>query len=101
MAENLKKKMLEKEKAIDLICGPDAYRNLPHMLKAVEGGGPAAGKYIFCLHFYWRISVKGVLFLFSVNVQLSLEETYADVSPVRVDEESKTAFVCVSPLLRL
>ena len=43
MAENLKKKLLEKEKAIDIICGPDAYRNLPHMLAAVDGGGPAAG----------------------------------------------------------
>lgn len=43
MAENLKKKLLEKEKAIDVICGPDAYRDLPHMLAAVDGGGPAAG----------------------------------------------------------
>ena len=44
MAENLKKKILEKEKAVDIICGPDAYRDLPHMLAATTEVGQAEGK---------------------------------------------------------
>lgn len=41
MAERLKKKILEKEKMVDLVCGPDAYRDLPHMLAVTESGQTA------------------------------------------------------------
>lgn len=61
MAERLKHKLLEKEKLVEVIAGPDAYRSLPQLLSAVrDSGSPHA-----------------------IDVQLSLEETYADIVPVR------------------
>ncbi|XP_070568765.1 mitochondrial tRNA methylthiotransferase CDK5RAP1-like isoform X5 [Ptychodera flava] len=71
MAERLKKEILEKSKAVDLIAGPDAYRDLPRMLAVTEHGQPA------------------------VNVILSLDETYADVIPVRMNSNSPSAFVSI------
>lgn len=71
MAERLKKKLLEKEGTVDVVCGPDAYRDLPRLLAVTQGG------------------------LAAINVQLSLEETYADVIPVRLNSDGKTAFVYV------
>ena len=46
MAENLKKKILEKEKSVDIICGPDAYRDLPHMLAATAETDQASGTFL-------------------------------------------------------
>ncbi|XP_003746682.1 CDK5 regulatory subunit-associated protein 1 [Galendromus occidentalis] len=71
MAERLKTQLLEKEKSVDVVAGPDSYRDLPRLLETASGG--QAG----------------------VNVQLSLDETYADVTPVRLDERRKTAFVSI------
>ncbi|HEY6159629.1 MAG TPA: tRNA (N6-isopentenyl adenosine(37)-C2)-methylthiotransferase MiaB, partial [Bacteroidia bacterium] len=61
MAERLKAKFLEEEKIVDIVVGPDAYRDLPNLIETVEGGQKA------------------------VNVLLSREETYADINPVRLD----------------
>ncbi|CAL1548924.1 unnamed protein product, partial [Lymnaea stagnalis] len=72
MAERLKHKILEKEKMVDIVCGPDAYRDLPRLLTEVYTSDAAA-----------------------VNVQLSLEETYADVVPVRLNSDSPSAFVSI------
>lgn len=72
MAERLKHKILEKEKTVDVIAGPDSYKDLPRLLAITENNQTA------------------------VNVLLSLEETYADVMPVRLNEDSVTAFVYVS-----
>jgi tRNA-2-methylthio-N6-dimethylallyladenosine synthase len=71
MAERLKAKFLEEEKLVDLVVGPDAYRSLPELLEEVEGGQ------------------KGI------NVLLSREETYADISPVRLDQNGITAFISI------
>lgn len=71
MAERLKKSLLEEEKLVDLVVGPDAYRDLPRLLNDVEDGD------------------KGI------NVQLSREETYADISPVRLDGNGITAFISI------
>lgn len=71
MAERLKQKMLDKEPAIDLIAGPDSYRHLPQLLTTTDGGQTA------------------------VNVALSLDETYADITPVRMDENAVTALVSI------
>ncbi|XP_064627877.1 mitochondrial tRNA methylthiotransferase CDK5RAP1-like [Lineus longissimus] len=71
MAERLKKKLIEKEKMLDLVCGPDAYRDLPRMLAQTESGQAA------------------------VNVLLSLDETYADIMPVRLNQNSPSAFVSI------
>jgi len=71
MAERLKKKFLEEEKLVDIVVGPDAYRDLPNLLTQAEDGD------------------KGI------NVLLSREETYADISPVRLDENGVTAFVSI------
>ncbi|XP_013408131.1 CDK5 regulatory subunit-associated protein 1 [Lingula anatina] len=70
MAERLKTKLLEQED-VDIICGPDSYRDLPRMLASSQAGHSA------------------------VNVQLSMEETYADIMPVRLNENSKSAFVSI------
>lgn len=70
MAERLKKKLLEEE-AIDLVVGPDAYRDLPRLLDVVEAGE------------------KGV------NVQLSMDETYAEIKPSRISPDNKSAFVSI------
>jgi tRNA-2-methylthio-N6-dimethylallyladenosine synthase len=71
MAERLKEKLLEEEKLVDLVVGPDAYRDLPSLIETVEGGQKA------------------------VNVLLSREETYADISPVRLDSNGVTAFISI------
>lgn len=71
MAERLKEKILDAEKMVDVVCGPDAYRDLPRLLEEVDYGQ------------------KGI------NTLLSLEETYADISPVRISKNSVTAFVSV------
>lgn len=72
MAERLKTKFLEEEKLVDLVVGPDAYRDLPNLLKEIEGGSDA------------------------INVILSKEETYADISPVRLGGNGVTAFVTIT-----
>ena len=71
MAERLKGKLLEEEKLVDMVIGPDAYRTLPQLIGEAEGGQKA------------------------VNVLLSREETYADISPVRLDSNGVTAFVSI------
>jgi tRNA-2-methylthio-N6-dimethylallyladenosine synthase len=71
MAERLKEQFLEEEKMIDLVVGPDAYRDLPHLLREIELGRDA------------------------VNVLLSKEETYADISPVRLNTNGVSAFVSI------
>ena len=71
MAERLKEKLLEEDKTVDLIAGPDAYRDLPSLVTIVGTGQKAA------------------------NVLLSREETYADISPVRLDENRVSAFISI------
>ena len=71
MAERLKSKLLEEEKIVDLVVGPDAYRDLPKLVKEAEEGE------------------KGV------NTFLSREETYADISPVRLNSNGVTAFISI------
>ena len=71
MAERLKSKFLEEEKLVDIVVGPDAYRTLPALVEEAEGGQKA------------------------VNVLLSREETYADISPVRLDSNGVSAFVSI------
>jgi tRNA-2-methylthio-N6-dimethylallyladenosine synthase len=71
MAERLKSKFLEEEKLVDIVVGPDAYRSLPSLVTEAEGGQKA------------------------VNVLLSREETYADISPVRIDSNGVSAFVSI------
>jgi tRNA-2-methylthio-N6-dimethylallyladenosine synthase len=72
MAERLKAKLLEEEKLVDLVIGPDAYRTLPHLIKEAAGGQ------------------KGV------NVLLSRDETYGDISPIRLNSNGITAFVSIT-----
>ncbi len=71
MAERLKEQLIEKEKIVDLVVGPDAYRDLPNLVQLVESGQ------------------KGV------NVLLSREETYADISPIRLDSAGVSAFISI------
>ncbi|WP_214227054.1 tRNA (N6-isopentenyl adenosine(37)-C2)-methylthiotransferase MiaB [Pedobacter sp. B4-66] len=71
MAERLKSKFLEEEKLVDVVVGPDAYRELPQLLSEVESGHKA------------------------INVLLSREETYADISPVRLNGNGITAFISI------
>ncbi len=71
MAERLKSKLLEEEKLVDIVIGPDAYRSLPGLIEEAETGQKA------------------------VNVLLSREETYADISPVRLDSNGITAFISI------
>ncbi|GAA4519908.1 MULTISPECIES: tRNA (N6-isopentenyl adenosine(37)-C2)-methylthiotransferase MiaB [Sphingobacterium] len=71
MAERLKSKFLEEEKLVDIVVGPDAYRDLPNLINKVEEGHKA------------------------VNVLLSREETYADISPVRLNSNGVTAFISI------
>jgi tRNA-2-methylthio-N6-dimethylallyladenosine synthase len=71
MAERLKQSLLDDEKLVDLVVGPDAYRDLPRLLNQVEDGD------------------KGI------NVYLSREETYADISPVRLESNGVTAFISI------
>lgn len=72
MAERLKEKFLEEEKIVDLVVGPDAYRDLPNLIEEVDAGRDA------------------------VNVILSKEETYGDVSPVRLNSNGVSAFVSIT-----
>ena len=72
MAERLKSKFLEEEKIVDLVVGPDAYKDLPNLLDEVEEGRNA------------------------VNVILSKEETYGDIAPVRLQSNGVTAFVSIT-----
>ncbi len=71
MAERLKKSLLEEEQLVDLVAGPDAYRDLPNLVEEVGTGQKA------------------------VNVLLSRDETYADISPVRLDQGGISAFVTI------
>ena len=71
MAERLKAKFLEEEQLVDIVVGPDAYRALPALVEEAETGQRA------------------------VNVLLSRDETYADISPVRLDSNGVTAFVSI------
>ena len=72
MAERLKTQFLEEEKIVDMVVGPDAYKDLPYLLKEVEEGRDA------------------------INVILSKEETYGDISPVRLMSNGVTAFVSIT-----
>lgn len=72
MAERLKNKFLEEEKIVDLVVGPDAYKDLPNLLEEVESGRDA------------------------INVILSKEETYGDISPVRLQSNGVSAFVSIT-----
>ena len=71
MAERLKEKFLEEEKLVDIVVGPDAYRDLPNLIDEVDDGRKA------------------------INVILSKEETYAEISPVRLGGNGMTAFVSI------
>lgn len=71
MAERLKAKLLEEEKIVDMVVGPDAYRDLPNLIAEVDSGHKA------------------------VNVFLSREETYADITPVRLHTNGVTAFISI------
>jgi tRNA-2-methylthio-N6-dimethylallyladenosine synthase len=71
MAERLKSKLLEEEKLVDIVVGPDAYRSLPALIEEAESGQKA------------------------VNVLLSRDETYADISPVRLESNGVTAFISI------
>jgi tRNA-2-methylthio-N6-dimethylallyladenosine synthase len=72
MAERLKEKFLEEEKIVDLVVGPDAYKDLPNLIKEVDDGRDA------------------------VNVILSKDETYGDIAPVRLGGNGVTAFVSIT-----
>lgn len=69
MAERLKIELLEREKLVDILAGPDAYRDLPRLLAVADGGQQAS------------------------NVLLSLEETYADIMPVHHAPQGYSAYV--------
>lgn len=71
MAERLKADLLEEEKLVDIVCGPDAYRDLPKLVQTADDGAKA------------------------VNVLLSREETYSDISPLRLDANGVSAFVSI------
>lgn len=71
MAERLKAKFLEEEKLVDVVVGPDAYRDLPNLINKVDDGNKA------------------------VNVLLSREETYADINPVRLNSNGISAFISI------
>lgn len=72
MAERLKTKVLEKERLVDIVAGPDSYKDLPRLLAVTRDGQQSA-----------------------VNVLLSLDETYADITPIRLNSSSVTAFVSI------
>ena len=72
MAERLKSKFLEEEKIVDMVVGPDAYKDIPNLLAEVEEGRDA------------------------INVILSKEETYGDIAPVRLNSNGVTAFVSIT-----
>jgi tRNA-2-methylthio-N6-dimethylallyladenosine synthase len=72
MAERLKSKFLEEEKIVDIVCGPDSYRDLPNLINKADEGQK------------------------SVNVLLSREETYADINPVRIGSNGVSAFISIT-----
>lgn len=72
MAERLKNKFLEEEKIVDIVCGPDSYRDLPNLINKADEGQK------------------------SVNVLLSREETYADINPVRIGSNGVSAFISIT-----
>lgn len=72
MAERLKTSLLEEEKLVDIVVGPDAYRDLPNLIEETNGGNKA------------------------VNVLLSREETYGDIAPVKLDANGVTSFVSIT-----
>ncbi|MDG3584088.1 tRNA (N6-isopentenyl adenosine(37)-C2)-methylthiotransferase MiaB [Galbibacter pacificus] len=72
MAERLKSKFLEEEKIVDMVVGPDAYKDLPNLVQEIDEGRNA------------------------VNVILSKEETYGDVAPVRLNSNGVSAFVSIT-----
>ncbi len=72
MAERLKSQLLEKEQVVDIVVGPDAYRDIPQLIAQVEEGQKA------------------------VNVLLSREETYAEITPVRLSSNGVTAFITIT-----
>ncbi len=72
MAERLKRKFLEEEKIVDLVVGPDAYKDIPRLLQEVENENEA------------------------VNVLLSKDETYGDISPIRLNSNGISAFVSIT-----
>lgn len=72
MAERLKSKFLDEEKIVDMVVGPDAYKDIPNLLKDVDEGRDA------------------------INVILSKDETYGDISPVRLQSNGVTAFVSIT-----
>lgn len=71
MAERLKSELLEEEKLVDIVCGPDAYRDLPKLISSADDGQK------------------------SVNVLLSREETYSDISPLRLDSTGISGFISI------
>ncbi len=72
MAERLKSQLLEEEKIVDMVVGPDAYKDLPNLIREIDDGRQA------------------------VNVILSKEETYGDIAPVRLNSNGVTAFVSIT-----
>jgi len=72
MAERLKHKFLEEEKIVDLVVGPDAYKDLPNLLEEVDSGRDA------------------------INVILSTDETYGDITPVRLNSNGVSAFISIT-----
>ena len=72
MAERIKEKFLEEEKIVDMVVGPDAYKDLPNLIQEIDQGREA------------------------VNVILSKEETYGDISPVRLNSNGVSAFVSIT-----
>ena len=73
MAERVKEKLVEQNKSVDIVVGPDAYRDLPQLVEAIEADNSFYG----------------------INVQLSYDETYADVIPVRQSPDSVSAFISI------
>ena len=71
MAERLKEQLIEKGTGVDIVAGPDSYRNLPELVRTAEDGA------------------KGI------NVELSKEETYAEIAPVRLDRNGVSAFIAI------
>eukprot|EP01125_Pyxidicula_operculata_P000583 TRINITY_DN10586_c0_g1_i1.p1 TRINITY_DN10586_c0_g1~~TRINITY_DN10586_c0_g1_i1.p1 ORF type:complete len:569 (-),score=119.29 TRINITY_DN10586_c0_g1_i1:69-1775(-) len=75
MAERLKEQLLESEKMVDLVAGPDAYRDLPRLLSVVDSNKDGKSK--------------------AINVMLSQDETYADITPVRTDQNGVSAYISI------
>lgn len=71
MAERLKEQLIEPQTGVDIVAGPDSYRSLPELVRSAEGGD------------------KGI------NVELSKEETYAEIAPVRLDKNGVSAYIAI------